>query len=69
MYRNAKAELVKQGLTLNDLAEKLNSYPSIWSEKLNGKRAITFTEAVMFKQAIKSTLSLEELFKVFEEAE
>lgn len=67
MYRNARAEMMRQGINLNDLAEKMDSYPSIWSEKLNGKRPITLTEAKKFKKVVKSTLPLEELFEVFEE--
>lgn len=68
MYRNAKAELVRLGMSLTDLANEMESYPSIWSEKLNGKRMITLDEAKRFKEVVKSDLTLEELFEKFEEA-
>lgn len=68
MYRNAKAEMVRLGMSLTELAEKMESYPSIWSEKLNGKRMITLDEAKRFKEVVNSTLPLEELFEKFEEA-
>ena len=68
MYRNAKAELVRVGMGLAELADAMESYPSTWSEKLNGKRMITLDEAKKFKQVVKSELPLEELFKKFEEA-
>lgn len=68
MFRNAKAEMVRIGMSLTELAEKMDSHPSTWSEKLNGKRPITFDEALRFKAIVKSTLPLEELFEKFEEA-
>lgn len=68
MYRNARAEMVRAGISLTQLAEAMESFPSIWSEKLNGKRPITLTEAKRFKSVVKSNLSLEELFEEFEEA-
>lgn len=67
MYRNAKAEMVKAGISLAQLAEKMNSHPSIWSEKLNGKRPISLDEAKKFKIAVNSNLSLEELFTPYKE--
>jgi transcriptional regulator with XRE-family HTH domain len=68
MYRNANAERIRAGLTLEQLAEKMDSYPSIWSEKLNGKRPILLSEAKKYKEVVKSKLPLEELFEEFEEA-
>lgn len=68
MYRNARAEMIREGLTLETLSKLLDSYPSIWSEKLNGKRPILLSEAKRFKEAVKSELPLEELFEEFKEA-
>lgn len=67
MYRNARAEMVRAGITLTQLAEAMGSHVSIWSEKLNGKRPISLNEAKKFKTVVNSELSLEELFKEFEE--
>lgn len=69
MYRNARAEMIKSGLSLAQLAEKMESHASIWSEKLNGKRPISLDEAKQFKKVVKSDLPLEELFKEFSEVE
>lgn len=68
MYRNAKAEMVRAGLTLADLSENLGGTVTTWSLKLNGKAPITVDEAKRFKKFVKSDLPLEELFKKYEEA-
>ena len=67
MYRNARAEMVKAGLTFEKLAESLNSHASMWSEKLSGKRPISLDEAKEFKKVVNSNLPLEKLFEKFEE--
>ena len=68
MYRNVKAELARQGLKLEDLAEALNLTIGTVSMKLNGKYPITFREAVRTKAFLKVDTPLEELFKEYEEA-
>ena len=65
MYRNAKAEMVRAGITLTRLAETMDSHVSVWSEKLNGKRPISLNEAKRFKEIVKSNLPLEKLFEEF----
>lgn len=64
MYKNAKAEMVRQGLRLEDIAKEFNNTVSTWSLKLNGKYPITLNEAKRFKEIVKSDLPLEELFEV-----
>lgn len=66
MYRNAKAELVRAGLILADVAEAFGSNIPTWSNKLNGKAPITVDEAKKFKRLVNSDKSLEELFEKFE---
>ncbi len=68
MYRNVKAELARQGLKLEDLAEALNLTIGTVSMKLNGKYPITFREAVRVKAFLRVDTPLEELFKEFKEA-
>lgn len=68
MYRNAKAEMIRAGLTLEQVAEKMNITTSTLSLKLNGKSPITLIEAKLFKKIVGSDLPLEELFEKFEEA-
>ena len=68
MYRNAKAEMVRAGLTLSDLSKALGGTISTWSLKLNGRYPITLDEAKAFKKLVNSDLPLEELFEKIEEA-
>ena len=68
MYRNAKAEMVRAGLVLSDLSEKLGGTVATWSLKLNGKAPITVDEAKNFKKLVGSDLPIEILFEKFEEA-
>lgn len=63
MYRNAKAEMVRAGLTVTTLAEKMGNTVATWSDKLNGKRAITLNEAARFKEIVGSELPIEVLFE------
>ena len=68
MYRNAKAEMMRAGLKLEDVAETMDIRTSTLSLKLNGKSPITLIEAKLFKKIVKSDLPLEVLFEQFEEA-
>lgn len=67
MYRNAKAEMVRAGLILEDVAKEMGIRIATLSQKLNGKFPITVIEAKKFKKIVKSELPLEVLFKNFEE--
>lgn len=67
MYRNARAEMVRAGLTLADLSRELGGTMSTWSLKLNGRYPITLNEAIGFKKLVKSVLPIEELFAQFVE--
>lgn len=68
MYRNAKAELVRVGLTLADVSESLGGTVATWSLRLNGKALISLVDAKRFKKFVNSNLPLEVLFQEFEEA-
>jgi hypothetical protein len=63
MYKNAKAEMVRKGLRLEDVAPHMDMTISTLSQKLNGKYPITLNEAKMFKRIVETELSLEELFE------
>ena len=67
MYRNVKAELARQGMTLEVLAERLDLTIGTVSMKLNGKYPITFREAVRIKAILGVDTPLEELFTEFKE--
>ena len=66
MYRTAKSEMMKRGLTLSDVAPLMDISVGTLSLKLNGKYPITLNEAKQFKIIVKSDLPLEELFEVAE---
>lgn len=63
MYRNAKAEIVRAGLTLEMIAAEMDIAASTLSQKLNGKYPITLIEAKKFKKIVKSDLPIEILFE------
>lgn len=67
MYRNAKAEMARAGLTLANVAERMDCTIGTLSMKLNGKAPITLSEAKQFKRIVGTDMPLEELFKNFEE--
>ena len=68
MYRNAKAEMVRAGLTLTQVAHSMKIRPATLCHKLNEKAPITVNQAKAFKRIVNSDKSLEELFESFEEA-
>lgn len=68
MYRRAKAEIIRVGLTLEPIAREMGITVATLSQKLNEKYPMTVNEAREFKRIIKSSLSLEELFESTEEA-
>lgn len=63
MYKNAKAEMVRQGLRLEDVAPQMDITISTLSQKLNGKYPITLNEAKLFKRIVNTDLPLEVLFE------
>ncbi|RKJ37886.1 XRE family transcriptional regulator [bacterium 1XD42-1] len=62
MYRNLEAELVRAGLSKQELAKKIGCTPSTLSMKLNGKSPLSLAEASKIKQIVGVDISLEELF-------
>lgn len=68
MYRNAKAEMVRAGLTLEPVSREMGITIATLSQKLNEKYPMTVNEAKDFKRIVKSELPLEVLFESFEEA-
>ena len=63
MYLNAKAEMIRRGLRLEDVAKLMGMSISTLSMKLNGKYQFTFKEAIRFKEIVQSDLPLEVLFE------
>lgn len=68
MYRNARAEMARAGVTLEILSEKSGKSVSVWSAKLNGKVVITLDDAREFKRIVGTNEPIETLFERSEEA-
>ena len=62
MKRNLKAEMLKNGKRLEDLARVTGRTVQTISLKINGHYDFTLPEAVAIKQEIGTDLDLEELF-------
>lgn len=63
MYPNFEAERARKGLTLEDLTNEVGGTVSALSNKLRGVSALTFSDAVALKKAVKTDVPLEELFE------
>jgi transcriptional regulator with XRE-family HTH domain len=68
MYRNARAEMARAGVTLEILAEKSGKSVSVWSAKLNGRVTVTLDDAREFKRIVGTDEPIETLFERSEEA-
>ncbi|MCM3527879.1 XRE family transcriptional regulator [Cytobacillus oceanisediminis] len=63
MYRNLKAEMAREGLTMVDLANYLQLRYATVNEKMNGKYRFYYDEALQIKKRFFPNLSLEYLFE------
>ena len=63
MYRNLKAEMVRENITNNDLANLLKVRPATISDKINSKYEFKLTEAFAIKNKYFPNLSIEYLFE------
>lgn len=63
MYPEIRAEMARNKISLDTIANSLECTVSTASLKLNGKAPITLKEAIIIKRVIKSDLPIEELFK------
>lgn len=68
MYRNARAEMIRAGLTCETVGNIMGVRTATVSNWLTGRNAITVKNAVKFKKVVKSDLPLEVLFEPFSEA-
>lgn len=63
MFKNLKAEFVRDGLTLEVVAKELGITVSTLSLKMNGKYPFTLNEAKKIKNILKADIPLEILFE------
>ena len=63
MYKNIKAELARNEMTIGDLANAIGtSYQSLWA-KLQGKYNFTVADAIAIKTALNTDVPIEVLFE------
>ena len=68
MYPNLRAEIVRQGLTMEKVVEGIKAQSDVtisvthFSLKMNGKYPFTLTEAFAIKKFLKTEMSIDELF-------
>ena len=62
MYRNLKAELVRQGLTQKELGAMLGWSPMKMSCKLNDKSPLTWAEALRIRECLHVDIPMDVLF-------
>lgn len=63
MKRNLKAEMVRKGKTLEDLARATGRTVQTISTKINGHYDFSLTEAVAIKRELGTDMDLEVLFE------
>lgn len=62
MYKNLRAEMARNKLTVGDLAKALNVRRATVSDKINGKRRFYYEECLKIKKTFFPNLSIEYLF-------
>ena len=68
MYRELLGEMVKRGITRNEIAQKLEITPKSLFNKINGKTEFTWKEVKAIRKIVAPEKTLEELFKEVENA-
>ena len=68
MYRELLGEMVKRGITRNEIAQKLGITPKSLFNKINGKTEFTWKEVKAIRKIVAPEKTLEELFKEVENA-
>jgi toxin-antitoxin system, antitoxin component, xre family len=62
MHRVLKAEMVKKGMTIAQLAAKIGVSEKTLRNKINGDTDFTLPEAQAIRRILESDLTLDELF-------
>lgn len=63
MYPNLRAEIVRRGLFMADVAKELGCTESTFSLKMTGKLGFTLKEAFAIKKMLNTDLSIDVLFQ------
>jgi len=62
-YNNLRAEMIRNGVTVDDIAKCLEVSPKTVRNKINGETQFSWEEVKKIKKLLKTDLPLEELFK------
>lgn len=63
MYRNLRAELIRIGMTIKELAFNVGITERSMRNKINGKTEFLWSEVLKISHVVNPNISLEELFK------
>lgn len=63
MYKNLKAEMLKQNITMQQIADTLQIKKETASKKVNGAIGLTLNECFLISKLFKSDNTIEYLFK------
>ncbi len=67
MFRNLKAEMMRQNITLKDLAKAIHRSEESVRLKINEKIGIRYSECVKIANLFKENNSLDYLFKSYKD--
>lgn len=67
MYKNLRAEMARESITMVDISEFLNVRYATVNDKVNGKYRFYYDEALMIKKHFFPNCNLEYLFEKEEE--
>ena len=63
MYRVLKGEMVKTGITISQLADKIGVAEKTMRNKINGDTEFTWPEVCMVHRIVNPLMSKDELFR------
>ena len=63
MFRTLRGEMVKAGLSVSQLASKVNISEKSLRNKLNGVTEFTWNEVLEIRKIVSPNMQLEDLFK------
>lgn len=65
MYKNLKIEMLKQNITVKDIAEKLQINTATVCKKINCKIGISLNDCILISEMFSTNNSIDYLFKKF----
>ena len=63
MFKNLEKEILKNGITLEEISKELNIPSDLVRKKINGTKQFTLKETILLRNIIDKSLSYDYLFK------